>query len=46
MLLLSMLAVLMILASIVDILKNIYKLYEFRGFAKDHEAFLKRYNRR
>jgi len=44
--LMSLLAVLMIPASIVDILRNIYKLYEFRGFSKDHDAFLKRYNRR
>jgi len=44
--LLSLLAILMILASVVDILRNLYKLYEFRGFSKDHDAFLKRYNRR
>jgi len=35
----------MIPASIVDIIRNSLKLREFKKFAEDHEAFLRKYNR-
>jgi len=42
----SLIAILMVMASVVDIIRNMIKLNEFKTYAEDHTLFLDKYNRR